>query len=1571
MAQQRIIWTVLPHGRYEDGTFAGRLRVSIVASPRLTPEAPDQQTLHSFPEWVRWPDTLKNVKFRLRIGAAVVDLQPTSQPDPNLWSRFFSEATPVAGFVFKNMSQVNLRSFAVRNVLGLLRTHYGGLAVQSAGTHPTLLPWKNAHPNLKGMLTDAGTRTQIVNLGDRQIELPLPGFNRFFDQDNPEGLDRRLGDLVFGPKSRIRTTATGIGVDAQGNPVAGKAFPVRALPSDWSNPSGGGPAAPIMSQFSTAGEYTLYQANRFYRREPLTKARVDELNAQGQLRRPQLVNVPPPPPAPDYDFHQIVASFADYPGLLRALGLVIDCALPANSPIDQQISALPSAQGVMGLELVWSGGHHPADDSCPRTAWLGSKERFTTRPRSFDHDRGMLRLASAHDRWNQGKDSPFDVYQVDPDGAALKTVNFVLSAQNLVAKSLTPGAAGEVTYTTGDKQPVAALRSGGLGVSKHGRATAVAQDAASAALKDQAIRGGAAASQNIVLFTEDVLRGYRVDVQAMPGGVAGAWHSLCQRHGTYRFIASGDTIDVPDDEGYVKGASTTSGAGADSDPDDHYLHESLFRWTGWSLVAPRPGRTLQSQVDETTGVQGEVPTDVTDEATTGGNGLAVSFVAAKGSLPRLRFGVPYRFRARIVDLAGNSLDMKDPSLDKDPEVTQPVVYWRFEPVDPPALVHRSRTSEGESLERMVIRSNWNATAKAYLTTPAFAAARALPASADFEYTEVNERHAVPPKSSQLQCEQHGLFDPLFANPTTIKTAYGIAAREAGTLYDAGPSTALELVTPASVANVATTKALPPQLPSPDNPTGDRLAPGQYVIHREPQVATPYLPDGAAGGLALRAMPGSALPGVTAPMVLGPSAMVVLAPNQELVLLVAYSKHWPDTTGFRIVLAERPSTLTDPPCVEAYPGNGAPQWDESKRVLTLFVEKGRIVRLRYATFVDKNFVATLGLADWTGTAGDAQFVRAMANLGCGWMTNPYRSLVLVHATQQPVCAPVFLGLSVQRDLGDQHATLSSRLEMHGRSTGKFEIEAAWQEWVDDVDKPGPELVDSHGQLGEVQLPENYINLFSLGPTIDLQQPDGGGQKRARGDRHEFGDTKFRLIQYTLRATTRFREYLPPALYAQRDQVTRVGPIASGPAMKVGAANDPGAPVLAVGSGTALNTVVPATAPPDDPRVVYQVPTFRWAETAGAGSLDTTRLGNGLRVWLERPWFSSGNGELLGVVILGENSAFTDIPASLVPLVTQWGLDPLWDTVLPKFRSRVEDFTARVTSEAVSLREVPSTTVQVVGHRVQWDADRRLWYCDIELDPGATYMPFVRLAFVRYQPNALDGAKISKVVLGDFAQVLPRRRSTFKRTGAQVTLALHGTVPDHGPMLFPGDSPFQDGSPIPPLGTSGETGRNKIQLVLQTRDPALDSDLAWSDVQVLASSLLAPAGTTSGAVLPGGVITPTVKPGVAAKPAAGKPAAKDLTERLDLAAINIGTVTATGTPTTGITTTVGGGVITLIDPTIWQTTITLPAVSGKPARLVVREFERYYTDRWINQGQIGMLHMRRVVEERLVYTAFFNL
>ena len=100
-------------------------------------------------------------------------------------------------------------------------------------------------------------------------------------------------------------------------------------------------------------------------------------------------------------------------------------------------------------------------------------------------------------------------------------------------------------------------------------------------------------------------------------------------------------------------------------------------------------------------------------------------------------------------------------------------------------------------------------------------------------------------------------------------------------------------------------------------------------------------------------------------------------------------------------------------------------------------------------------------------------------------------------------------------------------MHGPSTGKFEIEAAWTECADDPEKEGPERIDSTGQLGELTLTENHDNLFSLAEAVAQQQPPpagqmpGSGQERAPGNRHEFGDTKFRLIEYTMRATTRFR------------------------------------------------------------------------------------------------------------------------------------------------------------------------------------------------------------------------------------------------------------------------------------------------------------------------------------------------------------------------------------------------------------------------------------------------------------------
>lgn len=1559
MAKQSILWTALPFGRVADGPHAGSLRLSIVVSPRLTPQSAAEQKLGApgFADFHNWPETLDRIKLGLRIGNQTVPVQRVSKTDAQLWKQVFGAATPVEGFTFRDMSQVNLRSFPVRNVLGFVREHHGRIAQANPVTPPTLLPWRGADPALKDMLTGLGTRVEKINLGGTSLEVMHPGFDRFFSDDKEKAIEATVDRLVFSEKGRYRIPVAGIDGQVNGKQVAA----IRALPSDWQDPALGGPDAALMSQFASAAEYTFYQANRFYRRQPATKA-------EQAIRRPSFNNVPAAPKAPEFDFHRLIASLSDMPQLLRKLGLIIDVVLPADNPVAQALKNQPQAEGVVGVEVLSWAGHDLAADRYPRTAWRATARRFVTRARTSDQQDGLLALAGTVDPTLAPKvkqRSDFDLFQVDPDGAALKTVDFLLSAQNLVGRSIKPGTHGAVTYTTGDKQPVAALRSGGLGVSRHGRAAQVAMLAAATKLKNDAAQVSADESRKVVLFAEDVTRGYRIDVHTRD-----RWHSLCAREGEYTLQATGEKLALPPDEGYIKGASTTGDG-----QDDHYLHETLFRWTGWSLVAPRPGRTILAVDQPGSGLQSETVTEIEDQADDG-HGVLARFKAQKGSLPRLRFGWTYRFRARMADLAGNSLDLDDPSLKDDPQVTEPVPYLRFEPIDPPVLVHAHRVSEGESLERMVLRSNHDSTPTAYLQSPDFKASTHLPPSADFAYVATCDRHVVPPKSSQLQCEQHGLFDEAMGSgdPVRVKSAYALAGREAGTLYDQTDGSDIELVTPTSVAASAKTASVPPKLPDAQHPTGERLVGGQYIVHHEQLVQTPYLPDGAAAGVAITALTRGDMRriGVIEPAVLAEDAAIVLGPQEELVLVVRHGKRWPDTTGLRIIMAERKPTpqVSDSTCLEE-PVTAAdrPVWDADKRTLTLFVRKGHIARLRYASLLDREFLSHMGLPMWSNGGAEFQKIARRALLGLHWMVTPQRELTLVHATQQPVCTPRLQSVVVQRQAGDTFADLQARVQLHGPSTGKFEVEAEWDEWVDDLNQPGPVRRRMSGQLGEIPLPDNHENHFSLATVAAAAKPPagnaGGGKgERALGNRHEFGDQRFRLVRYRLKGTTRFREYLPPALYAQTPLVTRTGPQALETQAHVGASDDAGAPVLFNVAGSQPDgVVVPHSGIPDTPAVMCVLPTMSWQRQLGASRTEqlSTRLGNSLRVYIDRPWFQTGNGELLGVVLhLNDNGAFNKLADAQVPFVSQWGLDPLHDSDHPKAHAKATDFPARVSTENVALLE-NGQQVTVVGHRVQWDAQRKLWFADIEIAAGASYMPFVRLSVVRYQPHSLPGHKVSRTVLTEFTQVLPRRKAVLKRVGRRdYAITLHGPVPEHGPMRLINDSAHVGISLIPKPGTEIESGRNRVELVLQTRDPQIDSDLAWSDVQVLASGLALPPGATVDRV-PGGVFsgaagTATAQPQPTAVPMHTKPVT--VLDRLGEIQRFDREINVTLPP-----------VFELFDPAIWQGRATFSATDPLPYRLVLREFERYYTDRTVPERHGDKVLARRVVEERLVYTEFF--
>ena len=1643
MARQTIVWTALPNGRITKGPMAGRWRVSLVASPRLVPRNAAEQQLGSFDALLRWPETASGLRFGLTLNGSDMALEPLQLPEKETWQRLFNDSTPVAGFQFTDMSTVNLLSFPVRNVLGFVRQHYGELAATAGAVHPVLLPWRKGSP-LDSLLTDLGTRID----GSDRINILQPGFGRFHPSYVPgkdvvsrSSVDRATEKAVFAKDGCI--AGPQVPIDAEPGQLKGT-FRLRAMPPDWENPdhvfTGGAEGIrrkAVMENFRTADEYAFYQADRFYRRSTPTTADL-------RKRHPDFANPAAELKTPEFDFHQMIASYGDYPGLLRLLGLVIDCALPDGTVLDSATDAAPLTGRL--LPLI-KGLDAALQHSCLQTAWEARARRFVPRPRSASHRSGLLALQNAHDRHDQGKDSPFDVYQVDPDGSALKTVDYLLTAQNLLGKSFKQGNDGEVTYTTGDAQPVAALRSVGLGVSQHGRAGVVAIDARAAALKNDAIEQSVAAAAKVVLYAEDLLRGYRVDVQSAS---TGRWLSLCERVGQYTVLADGEPLKLPDDEGYVKSASTTS----NGHDDDHYLHESVFRWAGWSLVAPRPGRSLLAGNDaglqtETAATPGE---DVGIEATAkNGNGIDVRFTARKGTLPRLRFGEQYRFRARLTDLAGNSLDKDDRSLSDLEQASEAVTFARFEPVGPPALVQQGRLSEGESLERMVIRSNFDSPANRYTQGAGVKAFYNPPpggtAARDFAYTAINLRHVVPPKAAQTLCEQHGRFDGAVggnSDAKAIKRAYAVAALESGSLLDALPGTQIELITPTRAAAIATVTGPGAQMPPPDqaDPTSDRFAAGQYVLHREDLVPIPYLPDPVSGGLALHGVPGlwrlldgqaitALAPGVQGVVIdqgVRAARLPIIdraladpdAPNAKFrwVLLIDFDTDpqpgdsaWPeDRQSLCIALHDQPDEVTTPPCGPTHTPAEPPKWDSGRRTLHLFLPQGRISRLQYASFVHDQYLNHLGLQQWVGAATAVGELQAASLMGAHWMVTPFRRLTLVHATQQPVCVPVLMPTFPARPQGATFVDLIGKqdnIALHGPSTGKFEVLAQWSEWVDDpahddVAHPGPRRIACEGALGEIRLADNHVNTFPIERAV-LEQRSyeaGAGQTRpdqidqranAAGNRHEFGDTRFRRVLYRLQAATRFREYLPFNLYARADLVTREGmPLQQSrlrvlPDAGLDIDKDPGAPMLPMSADaeTPLGLVVPASAPPDAPRVVYTLPTFRWNRPApnAQGEHTSTREGNALRVYLDRPWFSSGDGELLAVVVAPLQrgvfaTPFDHIQDQQSDRVTQWGFDPLWESTLPDSSAEPSDFPLRVAEETVAL-PFDGGNVTAVAHRVHWSPERLLWYCDIEISTGRSYMPFVRLALARYQPNAIGSARLSAIVLADFAQLLPRRRAVLQRTADRVSVSLHGPVPTRGPMRdklregLPTESPYVDISFAPTIGGAIEMGENRVELVLQSRDPAIDSDLAWRDVKVLASGpavpgfgLLVTPRTLDVAVNTEALVRAAATGAVDVQLATGRSVRFDRAELIRGVAEIGNAQLATGLV-------LPGGISGLLDPAFWAQSAAVPDTGGAPSRLMLREFERYYTDRSVPETRAGAVRKRRVVEERLVYAEFFAL
>jgi hypothetical protein len=533
------------------------------------------------------------------------------------------------------------------------------------------------------------------------------------------------------------------------------------------------------------------------------------------------------------------------------------------------------------------------------------------------------------------------------------------------------------------------------------------------------------------------------------------------------------------------------------------------------------------------------------------------------------------------------------------------------------------------------------------------------------------------------------------------------------------------------------------------------------IHPEDQLELPYLPDPLAVGALFLGLPGTADP-----------------------LPVRFDADpW---------YAARPLRL------RLVAGAGAPKWDATNRVLTVLLPQAATARIRVCSLFEGD-LGLMGILRWCEQelAGEEldRVVQAAKENRC-WLLTPWHDVELVHAVQQPLAEPTWLRFEVTRGWDQPSVDLLGEVELDVPSTHKVDLLAEWSETVDDLARPGPET-----RAGQAAAFDLALDVAAQGrPDVDPQEtPYSLRHERvltfctARAADvdppaprpHHFGDTRYRRVTYRLLATTSFRECFPPQWTERPELLSR-----------------PSEP----------RTVdVPNSAVPAPPAVVYVVPTQGWEQDTDDVVTVRRRRGGGLRVYLDRPWFSSGDGELLGVVI---GPPLTSPEAENYPFVTLLGQDPIRAGESLEFATKATFRGTTLVTDPIEPLEM-HRRVTIAAYTPTYDAENRRWFCDLELETGGTYMPFIRLALVRYQPQSLPGRALSHIVLVDIIQTLPDRTLTVRRTGDQLQVTVAG--PTYSAIRGIGESRSDDAV------LAAVTAR------LEERDPGIPDDLlSWRAV-----------------------------------------------------------------------------------------------------------------------------------------------
>ncbi len=587
---------------------------------------------------------------------------------------------------------------------------------------------------------------------------------------------------------------------------------------------------------------------------------------------------------------------------------------------------------------------------------------------------------------------------------------------------------------------------------------------------------------------------------------------------------------------------------------------------------------------------------------------------------------------------------------------------------------------------------------------------------------VNEsiRWILPPKISQRTSEWHGMFDGATHMNSDIN-GYTTATREAATLEKAmqnGVLTPIPGVT-------AVTQTNPKNLAEPKT----------LYIKYSGTTAYPvaYLPDPLAKGIKLE----------------------IRSADSKLIgrcLHIPQNLQWPNYPAYKLRVTGMPASHA--------PEQPVVKQEGAVAVIDVKVPAGEIYYAALSSITEEEHLKMLSHWNRISALPQSATIKPTILNGASWAFTPSDFFTIMHAVRTPVVDPQFLGqLRPERAADSTRAFLLGEYTTHTGSTTKVDLESQWTDLIDDGKSPqGAVQTQQAMHVMEQQIDMRYRQ------SIPAQNNTPELAKIGLEVIHTIGDTKYHRITYRLSGVSRFKD-----CYPLNDTTPVIAPAAGSSAPKSEQQVD------------ILNTVSPAS--PEIPEVL---PVFEWKETASQGMIRRARRGSILRVYLKRPWFQSGNGEMLGVVYLNQPSA--EIPQALLRFSTIWGRDPIHMenltaafSVNPSGNAEAgavfqdKHFIDAKTFQTVALQERPDIQVRVAGHSVQFDSSRNAWYADIAVHAPNDYFPFIRFALVRFQPNSIYGAHISRVVMSDYFQVLPDRVIAIIPKRPIITVTVEGKIP----------------------------------------------------------------------------------------------------------------------------------------------------------------------------------------------------